>query len=155
MWGLENLHEAYRRGYAILTEGITDAIAVRNLGDRYSVTFANCGTHGSSLIMRQLNRCRYGIIRLPDRDEAGQRAVKKWECNRYITLNTFVAYKDVDEMIKKAGNDAPQVLRIGNSETLNDLYNKYAYAYKITPNKPLLKELTELYKELLNEELNN
>lgn len=70
-------------------------------------------------------------------------------------IERFESLAIFDEMIKKAGNNAPQVLRIGNSETLNDLYNKYAYAYKITPNKPLLKELTELYKELLDEELNN
>lgn len=109
MWGLEKLHTAYEKGYALLTEGITDAIAVRNLGEDFDVTFANCGTHGSSRIVRQLNRCRYGIVRLPDRDKAGQRAVKKWECNRYITLNTFIQFKDVDEMIKVAENGSEWV----------------------------------------------
>lgn len=96
MYGLENLKLAYELGYAIVTEGITDTIRLRGLG--YKNTFAMCGTHDSAFIMKQLNRCRYGIIRVPDRDEAGQRAVKKWQCNRHITLNTFVAYKDIDEM---------------------------------------------------------
>lgn len=96
MYGLENLPLAYELGYAIVTEGITDTIRLRSLG--YKNTFAMCGTHKSEFIMKQLNRCRYGVIRVPDRDEAGQKAVKRWECNRHLTLNTFVAYKDVDEM---------------------------------------------------------
>ena len=96
MYGLENLQMAYDLGYAIVTEGITDTIRLRGLG--YKNTFAMCGTHKSDFIMKQLNRCRYGVIRVPDRDEAGQKAVKRWECNRHLTLNTFVAYKDIDEM---------------------------------------------------------
>lgn len=98
MYGLENLNIAYELGWAILTEGITDAIRIRSLG--YKNTFANCGTHDSEFIMRQLNRCRYGVIKIPDRDEAGKRAQKKWDTYRSITLNTFIKYKDVDEMCK-------------------------------------------------------
>jgi len=98
MYGLENLRLAYQLGFAILTEGITDAIRVRSLG--FLNTFANCGTHKSDFIMKQLNRCRYGVIKIPDRDAAGQRALKGWKCNRSITLNTFVSYKDIDEMCK-------------------------------------------------------
>lgn len=98
LWGLENLGLAYDMGYANLTEGITDAIRMRSMG--YPNTFANCGTHESDYIMRQLNRCRHGIIRIPDRDDAGLRAVKGWDCNRHITLNINFAYKDVDEMCK-------------------------------------------------------
>lgn len=96
MYGLENLELAYELGYAIVTEGITDAIRIRSLG--YPNTFAMCGTHKSDFIMKQLNRCRYGIIKIPDRDYAGQRAAKKWETYRGITLNTFIQYKDIDEM---------------------------------------------------------
>lgn len=98
MYGLENLELAYDMGYAFLTEGITDAIRIRSLG--YPNAFANCGTHKSDFIMKQLNRCRYGVIKIPDRDVAGQRALKKWECNRSITLNTFIKYKDIDEMCR-------------------------------------------------------
>lgn len=100
MYGLENLPLAYEMGYAILTEGITDTIRVRSLG--FPNTFANCGTHDSDLIMKQLNRCRYGVIKIPDRDAAGKRAAKKWVCNRSITLNTFIAYKDIDEMCRES-----------------------------------------------------
>ena len=103
MWGLENLLYAYDVGYAIFTEGITDAIRIRSLG--YPNTFANCGTHKSDFIMKQLNRCRYGIIKIPDRDAAGQRALKKWQCNRSITLNSFVAYKDIDEMCSDSADN--------------------------------------------------
>jgi DNA primase len=98
MYGLENLSMAYEMGYAILTEGITDTICIRNLG--FKNCFANCGTHGSDFIMKQLNRCRYGIIKVPDRDSAGLRASKKWKCLRGVTLNPFIQFKDVDEMCK-------------------------------------------------------
>lgn len=107
MWGLEKLHKAYELGYAIYTEGITDAIALRDIG--YDVAFANCGTHAAPIAMRQLNRCRYGIIKVPDRDPAGQSANKKWKCCRSITLNTFVAYKDMDEMIHADGKNVAWV----------------------------------------------
>lgn len=98
MYGLENLPLAYEMGYAIVTEGITDTIRVRGLG--YPNCFAMCGTHKSEFIMKQLNRCRYGVIKIPDRDAAGQRALKGWKSYRGVTLNTFIAYKDIDEMCK-------------------------------------------------------
>ena len=100
LWGLENLGLAYDMGYAILVEGITDAIRMRGMG--YPNTFAMCGTHESEYIQRQLNRCRHGIIRIPDRDDAGMRALKGWECNRHITININFAYKDVDEMCRES-----------------------------------------------------
>ena len=62
--------------------------------------------------MKQLNRCRYGIIKIPDRDSAGQRAAKGWKTYRSVTLNTFIAYKDVDEMCKE-----------------NDLHKEYVRDY--------------------------
>lgn len=105
MYGLENLRLAYERGYAIVTEGITDTIRVRSLGDDYKGCFAMCGTHNSDFIMKQLNRCRYGVIKIPDRDAPGKRASKKWKCYRSVTLNTFVAYKDIDEMCADSQNN--------------------------------------------------
>lgn len=110
MYGLENLHLAYELGYAIVTEGITDTIRIRSLG--FPNCFAMCGTHSSEFIMKQLNRCRYGIIKIPDRDSAGQRAAKGWKTYRSVTLNTFIAYKDVDEMCKE-----------------NDLHKEYVRDY--------------------------
>lgn len=100
MYGLENLQLAYELGYCILTEGITDTIRVRSLG--YPVSFANCGTHKSDFIMKQLNRCRYGVIKIPDRDAPGNKASNWWKTYRSITLNTFIAYKDIDEMCKES-----------------------------------------------------
>lgn len=100
LWGLENLHIAYELGYAIIVEGITDAIRLRSMG--YKNTFAMCGTHKSDFIMKQLNRCRHGVIRIPDRDNAGLSALKGWECNRHLTLHVNFAYKDADEMCSES-----------------------------------------------------
>lgn len=100
LWGLENLDLAYDMGYAILVEGITDAIRLRDLG--YKNSFAMCGTHKSDYIVQQLNRCRHGIIRIPDRDNAGLRAVKQWNVNRHLTLKIAMKYKDVDEMCSES-----------------------------------------------------
>lgn len=96
LYGLEDIGLAYDYGYAIVTEGITDTIRIRSLGFKNS--YAMCGTHGSTSILRQLNRCKYGVIKIPDRDSAGQKALKKWKCKRSITLNTYIKYKDIDEM---------------------------------------------------------
>lgn len=98
MYGLENLDLAYDLGYAIVTEGITDTIRLRDMGFKNS--FAMCGTHSSAFIMRQLNRCKHGIIKIPDRDDAGLRALKGWESLRSVTLMINMQYKDIDEMCK-------------------------------------------------------
>ena len=95
-FGLENLHLAYEMGYAIVTEGITDTIRLRDMG--YHNTFAFCGTHSSRHMIDQLNRCRYGVIMIPDRDEAGSRALNGWTFNRSVTLYINIQYKDIDEM---------------------------------------------------------
>ena len=66
-------------------------------------------------------------------------------------------FKDLalfDKMIAEAGENAPAVIRIGQSETLNQFYETYSYTYKLKPNKPMIKELTQMYKELLEEEQN-
>lgn len=109
LWGLQNMKRAYELGYFIVTEGITDAIRVMSLG--YEPVFAQCGTVFSQLKMVQLNRCRHGGIEIPDRDKAGQSAAKKWECNRYIRLNTFIAYKDIDEMCASTLHDNISVVK--------------------------------------------
>jgi DNA primase len=96
MYGQENLKLAYELGYAIITEGITDAMRVRELG--YKNCFARCGTHDSYEIWQKLNRCRHGVIQINDRDSAGQKASRNNRLNRAISLNTYIRYKDVDEM---------------------------------------------------------
>lgn len=102
LYGLENLELAYDMGYAVLTEGITDTIRLRSLGIKNC--FAMCGTHESEFIMQQLNRCRYGLIRIPDRDAPGKLTEKHWKTNRYITLHTSIMYKDSDEMLRNDEN---------------------------------------------------
>lgn len=102
LYGLENLNIAYEMGYAVLTEGITDTLRLRSLGIKNS--FAMCGTHKSEFIMKQLNRCRYGLIRIPDRDDAGKLTEKHWKTNRFITLHTSMFYKDSDEMLRQSEN---------------------------------------------------
>lgn len=96
LYGLENLEMAYDLGYAFLTEGITDTIRLRSMG--YLNSFANCGTHSSVFNTKLLNRCRHGVIEIPDRDAAGLRASKGWKFNRSVTLNTYIKYKDIDSM---------------------------------------------------------
>lgn len=100
LWGLENLKLAYDLGYAFVTEGITDAIRLRDMG--YKNSFARCGTHSSKFIDKQLNRCRHGIIWVPDRDDAGLRAAKGWKCNRSATLYISFKYKDIDELCRES-----------------------------------------------------
>ncbi len=102
LWGLENLELAYDLGYAILTEGITDAIRLRCMG--YNNSFAMCGTHKSEHNIKQLNRCRHGVIKIPDRDDAGIRASKHWNFNRSVTLHVNFKYKDIDEMCREQEN---------------------------------------------------
>jgi hypothetical protein len=96
LWGLENLDLAYQMGYAILTEGITDSLRMRSLG--FKNTFAMCGTHKSPYIIRQLNRCRHGVILIPDRDKPGLRALDGWTYLRSLTLLISIFHKDLDEM---------------------------------------------------------
>lgn len=100
MYGLENLSLAYKMGYALVTEGITDTVRLRDMG--YPNSFAMCGTHRSDFILKQLNRCEHGVIKIPDRDSAGLRALKGWDCCRSITLMINLKYKDIDEMCRES-----------------------------------------------------
>ena len=45
-----------------------------------------------------ISRCRYGSIRVPDRDAAGEKTKSRWISNRYVTLSTPMKYKDSDEL---------------------------------------------------------
>ena len=98
LYGLESLESAYSKGYAILTEGITDCQRLRSLG--YKNSFAMCGTHRSEYIRQQLSRCRYGVIEIPDRDIAGLKAKRSWKYSRSVTIYIKRGYKDIDEMLR-------------------------------------------------------
>lgn len=97
MYGLENMGLAYELGYAIYVEGITDTVSIRDIG--YKNCFGACGTRASEIKMTQFNRCRYGLIRIHDRDRAGDLTREHWKTNRYLTLNIPLIYKDADETI--------------------------------------------------------
>lgn len=96
LYGLENLELAYDLGYAIITEGITDAMRLCSLG--YKNSFARCGTHASGHMDNLMNRCRYGVIQIHDRDKPGLKAVKSWNNTRKLRIVVFNKYKDLDQM---------------------------------------------------------
>lgn len=103
LYNLENLNKAYKDGYGILCEGITDAIALQSLG--YTNVFANCGTFRSALSIQQLSRCKDGIIKIPDRDKAGKMANEGWNFKKSIKINVPVQFKDIDEAIRESNQD--------------------------------------------------
>lgn len=97
LYGLENLDKAYELGYAIITEGITDTLSVRDLG--YDNTFAWCGTMRSPYKVKILNRCRNGTINIHDRDKPGDKTKAYWNTLRHFTFVTPVEYKDANETL--------------------------------------------------------
>jgi DNA primase len=113
-YGMENLKLAYDMGYAFITEGITDTIRLRDMGFKNS--FAMCGTNVSSQMIDTLNRCRYGVILIPDRDEAGIRAHKRWKFKRSVTLFINLQYKDVDELCVEFKDDGHREKSVANIE---------------------------------------
>lgn len=118
LYGLENLEMAYDLGYAFVTEGITDTIRLRDMG--YKNSFAMCGTHHSDYIIRQLNRCKHGVILIPDRDDAGIRALKGWNFNRSATIFINFQYKDIDEMCSIRNENGTKTKNTENIEWFNE-----------------------------------
>lgn len=100
LYGLEKLHLVDEMGYALITEGITDAIRLRDLG--YPNSYAMCGTGNSTFIYGQINRrTTKGVIEIPDRDEPGQKAQRNWKFDDSTTLWVDPQYKDIDELCRK------------------------------------------------------
>lgn len=97
LYGLENLHKAYELGYAIITEGITDTLSVRDL--EHDNTFAWCGTMRSPYKIKLLNRCKHGTINIHDRDKPGDKTKQYWNTLRHFTFVTPVEYKDSNETL--------------------------------------------------------
>lgn len=63
-------------------------------------------------------------------------------------------FRGLAELDKIIPNE--RIVRFGGTgETLNDIAHKYMESYKLTPNKPMLKEMAMMYQELLQEEINN
>lgn len=101
LYGLENIDKAYDMGYAILTEGITDTLSVRDLG--HPNVFAACGTMRSPHKIQVLNRCRFGTINIHDRDKPGDKTKAYWDTFRHFTFVTPVEYKDSNETLSADG----------------------------------------------------
>ncbi|MBR1455202.1 MAG: toprim domain-containing protein [Lachnospiraceae bacterium] len=121
LYGLENIEMAYDLGYAFVTEGITDTIRLRDMGFKNS--FAMCGTHSSDYIIEQLNRCRNGVILIPDRDKAGLSALKGWKFNRSIVIYIHHQFKDLDEMCSIRTDDGNKIKNDELIETFKECAN--------------------------------
>ena len=98
LYGEEQLEKTMRDGYAVLVEGITDAIHIRSLG--FDNIYANCGSRKGTVNFLRLNRLKYGLIRICDRDKAGDGTKNRWITDRYIDLVTPPQFKDSDEVLK-------------------------------------------------------
>ena len=98
LYGEEQLEQTMKDGYAVLVEGITDAIHVRSLG--FNNIYANCGSRKGTVNFLRLNRLKHGLIRICDRDRAGNGTKKRWITDRYIDLVTPPQFKDSDEVLK-------------------------------------------------------
>lgn len=98
LYGEEQLEQTMKDGYAVLVEGITDAIHVRSLG--FNNIYANCGSRKGTVNFLRLNRLKHGLIRICDRDKAGDGTKKRWITDRYIDLVTPPQFKDSDEVLK-------------------------------------------------------
>lgn len=97
LFGLENFEIALEKGWAIITEGITDTLSIRDIG--YKNVFAWCGTRKSEYKLKVLNRLSHGVIFIHDRDRAGDFTRSHWKTNRYYRFNIPIKYKDIDETL--------------------------------------------------------
>lgn len=97
LYGLENLHTMYEQGITLLTEGITDTQHLRGYGE---LSLATCGTYIDRHSIDVLNRLRYGVICIPDRDRAGMKALNGWRFKRRVVIYPNINYKDIDEMLR-------------------------------------------------------
>jgi hypothetical protein len=109
LYGLETLHLVEKLGFAVITEGITDAAALRNIGIENA--FATCGTAVSDFSLGQINRrVTSGVICFPDNDGPGRRALAGWNFKGKFVIWSDPRYKDVDEMCFNNAGAAPAVI---------------------------------------------
>ena len=98
LYGEEQLEKTMQDGYAVLVEGITDAIHISSLG--FDNIYANCGSRKGTINFLRLNRLKYGLIRICDRDKAGDGTKNRWITDKFIDLVTPPQFKDSDEVLK-------------------------------------------------------
>lgn len=98
LYGEEQLEKTMKDGYAVLVEGITDAIHISSLG--FDNIYANLGSRKGTINFLRLNRLKYGLIRICDRDKAGDGTKNRWITDKFIDLVTPPQFKDSDEVLK-------------------------------------------------------
>lgn len=97
-FGMEKLPLAYQKGYVLLTEGITDALAYRGIG--IEVSLAMCGTRSSTYKQMLFDRLKHGVIRVHDRDFAGRQTRQTWNFKHSKTLVTPYGFKDSAQILE-------------------------------------------------------
>ncbi len=123
LYGLERLHLVQELGFAIITEGITDTVRIRDMG--FPNAYAMCGTGNSTFNYGQINRrATKGVIKIPDRDGPGQKANKNWKFDNAVTLWADPQFKDIDEMCKKHPDGIKAVIK-----ALNNIINSFDIGY--------------------------
>lgn len=108
-YGMEEMDSIYEDGYCILVEGITDRIALKNIGIKN--VLASCGTVDSKKKMSMLARLKYGVIFIHDRDKAGDETRKHWVVPRAVRLNIADGSKDIDGYLNKAESEEERAER--------------------------------------------
>ena len=98
IYGIEEYEKCIRDGYVFVVEGLTDRIALMNLG--IENVMATAGAHKSPHMMSVLSMIK-NVIFIPDRDKVGDLTKEYWKTNRYIRVYIPILYKDIDEYIKK------------------------------------------------------
>ena len=70
-------------------------------------------------------------------------------------IERFKQLAKFDEELEKRGDDAPPVIRFNiTDEGLTDTLERYLYNLKLEPTRPMLRELTEMYIDIAEEETN-
>lgn len=99
IYGMENYEQCIKDKYAFVVEGLTDRMALNNIG--INNVLSTAGAHKSSYMMSVLSLIE-NVIFIPDRDDAGDTTKSYWKTNKYIRVYIPFIYKDIDEYIRKS-----------------------------------------------------
>lgn len=98
IYGIEDYKKCIEDEYVFVVEGLTDRIALMNIG--IENVMATAGAHKSAHMMSMLSMIK-NVIFIPDRDKVGDLTKEYWRTNRFIRVYIPIIYKDIDEYIKK------------------------------------------------------
>lgn len=101
MYNMQCYEKCIEKGYAIVTEGITDAIRLIDMG--FECVMATAGAHESLFMMQMLDTGMCTIF-VPDRDRAGDGTKEYWITTNYVRLLVPFTYKDIDEYAREEKN---------------------------------------------------